>query len=343
MTLPPDSMYSELEVVGGRLYAYGELNSCEVAEVGPSTLALSPVRRFACDDWPPERRVIAVEQPIGKFYNDSAKVNAVVRIGVRSSPHGPAVLGPVVMRFGDYSDSHLETTYGDNSLWVYDCNTAGGSELLRVSLANGAVEARLAMPDICRPVIAAGPTGFWMGPASNSPGGWGLYHVIAGSRHPVLVDRAHRFVDWFVVSGGSAWADVFTPYSTACQCRHGELLRYDRNAAMPTFDVPDHGLFEGEPLQGAAVGGESVGLWTVAPFGRVSPTSQTGQDAVVRIDPNTGRWSYATKLTPIGVPSYDLGLSVDQGVFFQGRFFFLEPPYHYNGYVGASTIVRVTP
>lgn len=346
VTLPSRATYSYMEVIAGHLEAYGQLNNtCMEAFVDPSSLRLSPGRPFDCSSWPPGESVIAAQQPIGKHYNDAAKFNAQVRIGRLDAKTGRTVLGPVVMTFGDYSDTHLESTYGAGSLWVYDCNTPSGSELLRVSATTGDVEARVAMPDICRPVIAAGPTGFWMGPAVNSDGSGrpGLYHVMPRAHHPILVEATDSYVVWILAAGHSTWVDLFTRYGIACHCQHGELERYEGESATPLFRVTDRGLFKGEPLQASAVGNESVGIWTVSGVGQ-SPMTESGQEGVVRINPDTGRWTYVARLVPIGgVASYELGLEEGQGVLFDGQFFFLEPPYHYYGYVGDSTIVRVTP
>ena len=160
MNLVAGSDDTYLTVAGGRHLAYGQLDStCEVAAVDPATLRTSSARRFACEACPPGRHVVAVQGPVGGGRDeDNGKHNAQVRIGRVSESTGRMTLGPVVMTFGDYSDTHLEEVYGGSSLWVYDCNTTHGSALLRISALPGAVQGRVPMPDVCRTVIAATAT-----------------------------------------------------------------------------------------------------------------------------------------------------------------------------------------
>ena len=89
-------------------------------------------------------------------------------------------VGPVLMRSPQISTAYPVWAYGDGYLWLYDGTTRPGSELLRISLTSGAVLARVSMPDLPRPILAADNDGLWVAPAVNG-GGHAVYHVAPGA------------------------------------------------------------------------------------------------------------------------------------------------------------------
>ena len=66
------------------------------------------------------------------------------------------------MTYGSYSDSRPVFAYGSHWLWMYDVDTATGSELLQVSLQSGAVVDTVPMPALYRPLLAADNGGLWI-------------------------------------------------------------------------------------------------------------------------------------------------------------------------------------
>lgn len=104
------------------------------------------------------------------------------------------------------------------------------------------------------------------------------------------------------------------------------------------FEIPDRfGPF-------GVVGNGVDGLWTILanPPG-ATPAGPYPWD-VVRIDPATGKETVPTTLQGIPVTISQLpGLTTGQGVFFNGSLFVLEPPFHSNGYLGYSELIKLTP
>jgi hypothetical protein len=74
----------------------------------------------------------------------------------------------------------------------------------------------------------------------------------------------------------------------------------------------------------------------------VSPGAASPQ-RIVSINPATGAESVSAKVPsvvyPVGVPTD--GLVQGQGVYFEGALYLLEPPFHDDGYLGYTSIVRV--
>ena len=54
--------------------------------------------------------------PIGSQFGE-------LRIAVRDQAGGSFQLGPVVMRYGNFSETRPEWTYGGGYLWLYDVGT----------------------------------------------------------------------------------------------------------------------------------------------------------------------------------------------------------------------------
>jgi hypothetical protein len=125
--------------------------TCRLALVNPTTLRVLSDRSTSCDNpLLAGENVMPVESivPVGSQYGE-------VRIAVRDQANGSFRLGPVVMRYGNFSDTRPEWTYGGGYLWLYDARTQFVStgpklpaELLRISLATGKVLATVSGPRI---------------------------------------------------------------------------------------------------------------------------------------------------------------------------------------------------
>jgi hypothetical protein len=279
LALPRADRFDAIATVGGRVIlsggpqgslaisasdALGAVDCDSAAVVAAATPALTDALTGHCDDPALYGRRTLV---INSFINGNAD-GGNVRIA-RATPAGTA-LGPIVMTYTELSDTDAEWVYGDGSLWLYDCLTSDGSELLRISPATGAVLQTIPMPDIDRPLIAADADGFWLAPAGNS-GGHGVYHVAPGMTRARLVGGTGHGALWLVAAGHSVWVDVNN------HPRPATLLRFagDRLVATahskPSLSIGEFGY--GEPKFVAGAGA----IWTVQ-----------GQE-VLRIDPATGR------------------------------------------------------
>ena len=221
--LQADAPYGTLSITDGRLIVYGQEagNTCEEATANPTTLRLSAGRSFDCSLWPPGHETYIAQQAIP---NDPHSNDVQLRLERFNPITRRTSFGPVVMASGNASNTRFETVYGGGSLWVYGCDTPSGGQLVRISDATGVVQSRIAMPSMCKAVIAAGPGGFWMAPSPSS--GWqgpGVVHVAPGAKSAALVERTNDAAGWILVSGDDAWIDQFTPPDTACKCQKGEL------------------------------------------------------------------------------------------------------------------------
>jgi hypothetical protein len=92
----------------------------------------------------------------------------------------------------------------------------------------------------------------------------------------------------------------------------------------------------GTTLPFTVIGNESDGLWSMQ---YATPT----EEEIVHIDPDTGAESVVATVPAVALPSplTDGGLVAGQGVYFDGRLYLLEPPFHKNGYLGYESIVGV--
>jgi hypothetical protein len=149
-----------------------------------------------------------------------------VRISVRNQATGSSKVGSVVMRYGNFSDTRPEWTYGGGYLWLYDVGTASDTdqpalpaEVLRISLATGRVLASAQMPVLSRIALAADDDGLWFAPSQET--GWVtgtsppavLYFLPIGATHPHVVQQRESLaqgVNWMVAAGRTAWVNVTT-------------------------------------------------------------------------------------------------------------------------------------
>jgi len=183
--LSNDDNYNSIGRVGGRLVVTGSTvgrhgtTVCDAAVVDPTTLALSGVRSGSCDDptlsGEPVLPIEAGEPRVPFFPHDGIGTDTLRIAHLTAAP--PAYhVGPVVMRTPQISTAHPVWAYGDGYLWLYDGTSSHGSEVLRISETSGAVLARVSMPNLPRPILAADADGLWMAPSVNG-GGHALYHL----------------------------------------------------------------------------------------------------------------------------------------------------------------------
>jgi hypothetical protein len=147
--------------------------TCRLAVVSPTTLRALSDRSTSCDNpLLAGENVMPVESvvPVGSQFGE-------VRIAVRDQANGSFRLGPVVMRYGNFSDTRPQWTYGGGYLWLYGFGTqfiGTGPELpaevLRISLATGQVLATVQVPALTRIELAADDDGLWFA-ASVETGG----------------------------------------------------------------------------------------------------------------------------------------------------------------------------
>jgi hypothetical protein len=310
---------------------------CETALVDPATLTLSDEQNGSCED--PHLYGLDV-LPIN-FIDNGTTDGSNVRIA-RVLPDGGYRIGPVVLRYSEYSDTDAEWVYGDGDLWIFDGFTTDGSVLLRVSQRTGWVLQRIRMPRCDRPLLAADADGLWLAPAVNTgftpSSASGLYRVAPGMSRPVLVRRLPMdTVDWMVAAGHSLWLDANHFGRTQT------LLRFDGTSTTPALAVRERSGpgFEGIDLgqgQRAYDGDAGEGLWTIDPQAPGNP-----QQRVVRIDPTHGR--SATVATITAPDGYYSDYSSPPVVVLAGSLFFLDPPAegNYGAPAGPSFLYRVTP
>lgn len=335
VALPSSDLFNQISATAGGLLltgvtdANGEspesspLSTCVAAPLDPQSLAVGPVRVGSCGDpLLTGRTVEAVDTPSPRSNN------ATVSINVADPATGRVTDGPVVMTYGSFSDTRPVIAYGTQWLWIYDNSTTNGSELLQVSASSGEVVDTVRMPALYRPLLAAGTGGVWV---ANSIGGSpapALSYVGAGSSAPNVVIAATNVpICWLQADGTSAWVGAGLQNACAKQ----DVERFVDSGSTPLFSVP------GNFLPFTVIGDETDGLWTVQ--------LTAGVQQIVSIDPRTGAESVAGTLPYAQEPilNQEQGLVADQAVYYQGALYVLLPPFRSNGYLGYTSVVRVSP
>lgn len=271
---------------------------CLMAKADARTLALSGIVEPFCDSpLLSGHSVVAVQQ-------GSRSMLTSVRIA-HLSPAGRVVVGPVVVRYEEASDTHLESVYAAGSLWLYAPDTpGGGGRALRISATTGQVlQDTSVTPAMDRPVIGANANGLYLAPNPETgflgsrplPKENGIiYHVGIGASGVQIFDGSlgkqfSGYVNWIVGDANSLWADICHRPVAASRCM---ITRFNGSSPKPVFRVSDRGL-----TAFWVVGGVAHGFYSVAlPRGR---TSSSGE--VIGIDPATG----AVKvITSVPLPEY---------------------------------------
>ena len=341
VNLSHSDQYDTITILDGRLTLSGHTPGardaaiCHSAVVNPITLVLSRRRSGSCDN-PMLSGVpvlpIEAGEPRVAFRGAGTGIGTdTVRIAhVTVAPPGYRV-GAVVMRSPQISDEHPSWAYGDGYLWLYDGASSQGSEVLSISLTSGAVLARVSMPNIPRPILAADSDGLWMAPAVNSAG-LAVYHLAPHATTATAAVRLNRqYVSWMVADGHDVWLDLAFGGTTQT------LLRLHGDSAIPALRVTLRASTLDDEVQtqggGAAVVGTATdGLWAAV------PPLQGNTQRIVRIDPNTGTPHRVAIITPGYAAPNSVAYGSHAAIAYDHSMFLLDPPQ--GG--GFSALYRIT-
>ena len=340
LNLSRSDEYDIITLLAGRLTLSGQtvgardLKGCHSAVVNPRTLTLSRERSGSCDDPTLSGESVlpieAGEPRVPFFPHDGIGTNTVRIAHLTAAPPGYQV-GPVLMRSPQITTAYPVWAFGDGYLWLYDGTTSQGSELLRISETSGAVLARVSIPALPRPILAADADGLWIAPAVNG-GGHAVYHLAPGATTATPVLKLSRqYVGWMVAAGHDLWLDVSSGGKTQT------LLRLHGASATPTLRLTLRTSTLDNEVQihggGATVVGDAIdGLWTAPP-----PISGNTQ-SIVEINPATGALTRIATLTPAYSAPNVVAYSSYGALAYDGSMFLLDPPAG-----GFSALYRITP
>ena len=256
---------------------------CLMARANARTLAVSDIVEPFCDS------PLLSGHSVAAIQQRSRSMVTSVRIA-HLSPTGQVELGPVVVRYEEASDTHLESVYTAGSLWLYAPSTPTGGRALRISETSGRVlQDTPVSPAMDRPVIAANANGLYLAPnpetgflgSAKLPTENGIiYHVGIGASSVKIFDvaagkRFLGYVSWITGDGNSLWADIcHRPVGHRCL-----ISRFNGSSPKPVFQVSDRDL-----TGFWAIGSIRQGFYSVALRGGAT----TSADYVIRIDPATG-------------------------------------------------------
>lgn len=320
-----------VELVGTTAVAGDSGVDCLSAQLSPSTLALSDIVEPRCDNpLLSGQAFMAVSQPLPGGLSDD------IRLAALAPFTGALELGPVIGRYEDVSDTHLESTVGGGSLWLYLAAPLGlpnHSEAIEVSEATGQVVAKAVFPWVLtRPAIAADDEGLYVSPSNESGfsraganSNVAIFRVAPASGHVQAFYRAGAqgggegvFTNWMTADGSSIWAQTCRHVTHANVCR---VLRFDGTGSRPA-------MTSGQQSQTDdwVVGNGTVGL-----FSSLLPKAATVSQAltpttVVKFDPWTGSQA---KVTSVMLPPYWGSFSYggnQQTAIYDGALYLLVPP-----------------
>jgi len=305
---------------GGRVFI-GSIfgTSCQLATVVATSLRVVANRAASCND--PllyGEDVMPVESvvPIGSQYGD-------VRIAVRNPATGLVHLGPIVARYGNFSDGRPEWTYGGGYLWLYDVGTEGFTskpprfpvEVLKISATSGKVLATAAMPALTRIELAANDHGLWFAPSSET--GFAahtvpavLYFLPTSASRPEVILRKGQYVNWLVATGHTVWANVSVdgPDGTALTETFTSSTSKPLVVTNPA-KTPSPSNIGGGPTDAPAVlYAPGFGLIAALP-GRIGTVGTDGapSEHIVKLDPTDGQFSKVVSFrTPEGTVDANL-------------------------------------
>jgi hypothetical protein len=274
--------------------------SCRIASVDPVSLKILSSEATSCDN--PELSAESAE-PIESVPHPDAQ-EGMVRISTFDQRTKSFHVGPVVLRYGNFSDTRPEWTYGDHSLWIFDADgftngtvKTGRAVLLRVSLSSGSVLSRFNLPSMSRVVLAADEDGLWFGLTVESrrsgkkPGT--LYFLGNSSKRAVVVSSKGLFVGWLVASGHVAQAYfVDASLNNSGQVdTFGEahavtkVVRIGANTTVPR-EIGEED-FDAEPVLIA----QGYGLIFMWPLYNATDSARKALQQVFLFDPSTGKES----------------------------------------------------
>jgi hypothetical protein len=335
LQLPMSGLFTQISVAPSGLLLSGETRAtaerrkptCVAAGVDPTSLEIGRLVQGDCGN--PALFGHGVEAVVSQI----SKANAgTVSIDIENPSTGHVNAGPVVMTYEYSSDTSPVIVYGDQWLWIYDVATTEGPELLQVSIQSGEVVDSVQMPKLYRPLLAADDNGVWVANSLSGSPTTALTYVSAGSTRPnTVIADPNLPICWLTAAGTAAWLGAGTPNGG---CTTDTIERFSDGSQTPLFSTA------GGYVSFTVIGGEANGLWTMQWL-----PSDPSKEEVIHIDPDTGSESVVATLPSVPLPNYetDEGLTAGQAVYFDGSLFLLEPPYRVNGYLGYSSIVRVTP
>ena len=335
--LPSSALFNQISVTAQGLLLNGVAKAagenpqgpCAAAPIIPESLAVGTVNVGDCNN------PMLFGQTVEAVTSQTPSSNNVnVSVNVANPTTGSVTDGPVVMTYEYSSDTHLVTSYGPESLWIYDVATTKGAELLQVSSQSGAVVDVVPMPKLYRPLLAADDGGVWVANSIQGSPGPALSYVTSGASAPTtVVADTGLAICWLTADGTSAWVGAGAGWN----CTSQMVQKYVDGARGPVYSTPGAGF---TPFW--VVGNAADGLWAMQWTQPASPGASSSQQ-IISINPDTGTESVVATTPPVvypsGVPTN--GLVQGQGAYFDGALYLLEPPFQQNGYLGYTSIVRV--
>jgi hypothetical protein len=276
-------------------------SSCRVAEVDPTALRILSDRSVSCESPAIDAENAApIESivPTGSQYGQ-------VRIAVRDASPAGFHVGPVVMRYGNFSDTRPQWTYGGGYLWLYDPGTSFVSsgprlsaEVLQISMTSGKVVSTAPTPPLTRIELAADDAGLWMGVGSETTGPAGpiLYFVGDGSGRASPLPLRGEHVDWIAASGERAWIGIAR--------RSGSLIdTYESPRSAPTQVGPNGPAVPSTDIGQApfdappALSVPGIGIVSLSPGWLTSVGIGTSLQQIGILDPETGHSSFVAQFS----------------------------------------------
>jgi hypothetical protein len=343
LQLPPGYLLDTVMAASDGLVVTGTTESteadppCVSVPISTAPLSIGVVTTSRCPDSAAlGRPIVAVITRSVVAGEDTGSI-AIARF---DSAVGKTATGPVVMTYSPASDTQPVFAYGGGLLWIYDVDTTNGPEAMAVSLSSGTVQGVVRTPKLYKPVIAANSDGLWLG---NSIQGLDLsaplFRIATGSHTTAAVMSGYgKAVDWLVADEGHVWAGIRPTGGV-----EETMWRFDGVKAKPVFHAPEPRL---PAATSTVVGGESDGLWAAVPYPPLGDTTSAGANKeldVLRIDPDTGAATVEAKLPPLPELAAQTGASPGSIALFDGACFVLEPPFQQGGYLGYSSLARITP
>jgi hypothetical protein len=264
------------------------------------------------------------------------------------------------MTLPNWDWAHSAVAMGDGELWIYGLSGhESASTLLEVSVKDGTLVHRFAVPAGPDPFMVLDADGFWI-----SQSAWGgdsctplctLWHVAPGSNGLVGVRTLGVRTQWLMASGQSIYADVLTRVPAVGFTQ--TIWRLDGPRAHAAYTAPATLLPSTDFTSGTGyvvVGNSTAGYFTISQLGNgTTPDAVGGCDTaaplrIVRIDPATGRQAYIATLPREQAGSdLDCHLSADypnQAVFDAGSLYLLAGQSSLiDGNPAYQRVVRVTP
>ena len=350
--LPRADTFNQISVVNGTLLLSGYLASnasssnptCVSAPLNSQTLDVGAITAATCDNPTLWGETVST---VAKYIPDT--MNVTLSISRVDPKTGKISVGPVVMTYQQSSDSAPVTAYGGGWLWIYDVATITNpeapatsatptsAELLQVSEATGQVVDTVAIPKLYKPVLAANDAGVWLGNSIEGSSATALSLVPPGSKTPdVAIASTTTPICWLLGSDDDLWLGAATGTGG---CGTQTIERLNGDDFQPAFSVPDEGY---HPL--TVTGDEEQGLWTMQWTNPPLRGPGSSPQEIVSINPDTGAERVVADLPIRSVPEGMGfgGLVQGQAVVFDGALYLLEPPFEQEGYLGYSSLMKVT-